>query len=1002
MKYLSPRIISSVIIFVISLGLMGLGQIPQNYTVRVGIYENPPKIYTDASGSPSGFWSEIIKYIARKEGWQVIWVTGTWEEGLRRLENNEIDLMPDVAWSAARAEKFIISNEAILTSWARVYVLNENNIQTILDLDGKKVGGLQGSLNFDGPEGIKDLANRFGAKVNFISYQSYDDVFKAIQNQQVDAGITNKDFGDKNEKKYSLNRTPIIIQPAQLRFALSKKGEISSYLAKTLDRDIAQLKAESGSAYYQLLDKYLGEKPLEVTPRWVATAIPVAGGIIVFLLVVSLISRNTVRRQTKELRASEERYRALLENYPDILLRIHRSGKILDLHVNNRDTYKTIPQDITGKNVRDMFSSELAEFTAANIEQTLANHEMVVKEFHLPVQGEDREYEVRYSPGEGEDVIAIIRDITARKKAEKELKESEERYQSLARVSPVGIFRTDINGLTTYVNPTWSRISGLSFEEALGNKWLQAVHPDDRATLQHNWELAADEKESSMADYRFIKPDGSIAYVIGQAVPEYNIDGQVIGYIGTITDITERKKVDEALQNSRESERAALEIKEIIQAANLSLSHTLNPGDVMKTLLDFLALIVPHDRARIILMRDDKSLEVCISRGFPPSTDEFINNSILKDIGNNQLLETVLIDHRTIVIKDTQKYAEWEKSAGPDHGRSYMGIPLVAGGETLGMFSLDKDEPDYFTTEFQGRAESLAAQAAVAIQNARLHERLRKHAEELEKRVAERTYELASRVTEVEALNQSMVRLNDDLKAAVKKAESADRLKSAFLATMSHELRTPLNSIIGFTGILLQKMVGPLSEEQEKQLRMVQGSARHLLELINDVLDISKIEADQILLIMEKFDINDSIQKSVDKIRPMAEKKGLQMLVDVTPQKMPLTSDRRRVEQILINLVNNAVKFTETGYVKITGQVGGDFYTVSVIDTGIGIKEEDIENLFKPFRQIDSGITRQYEGTGLGLSICKKLIDLLGGTITVSSEPGKGSIFAFTLPLSRE
>jgi ABC-type amino acid transport substrate-binding protein len=191
----------------------------------VGIYENPPKIYTDASGSPSGFWSEIIKYIARKEGWQVIWVTGTWEEGLRRLENNEIDLMPDVAWSAARAEKFIISNEAILTSWARVYVLNANNIQTILDLDGKKVGGLQGSLNFDGPEGIKDLANRFGAKVNFISYQSYDDVFKAIQNQQVDAGITNKDFGDKNEKKYSLNRTPIIIQPAQLRRAFKKEDK---------------------------------------------------------------------------------------------------------------------------------------------------------------------------------------------------------------------------------------------------------------------------------------------------------------------------------------------------------------------------------------------------------------------------------------------------------------------------------------------------------------------------------------------------------------------------------------------------------------------------------------------------------------------------------------------------------------------------------------------------------------------------------------------------------
>ncbi len=1002
MKNSTPRIISSIIILVISLGLMGLGQIPQDITIRVGVYENPPKIFTDASGIPSGFWPEIIKYIGRKEGWKIIWVHGTWEECQTRLEKNEIDLLPDIAWSAARAEKFMLTNEAILTSWARVYVLDGSNIQTILDLDGKDVGGLQGSLNFDGPEGIKDLANRFGAKVNFISYQSYADVFEAIQNREVDAGITNKDFGDKNERTYSLNRTPIIIQPSQIRFALPKNGELSSYLAKTIDQNIAQLKAETGSEYYQLLDKYFGEKPLEVTPQWVSTALPVAGGIILFLLAVSLVSRNTVRRQTKELRTSEARYRALLENYPDILLRIHRSGEILDFHVNNRDVYNSVPEDVTGRNVRDLFSSDLAEFTVANVNQTLESRALVVKEFHLPINGDDRDYEVRYSPGGGEDAIAIIRNITARKRAEKELKESEERYQNLARVTPVGIFRTDINGLTTYVNPTWSRISGLSYEEALGDKWLTAVHPDDRAALQQNWERAAEKNDSSMADYRFIKPDGSIAYVIGQAVPEYNTDGQVIGYIGTITDITERKQVDEALQKSRESERAALGIKETIQAANLSLSHTLNPADVMKTLLDYLAIIVPHDRARVVLTREDKRLEVGISHGFMPETDESIDRFDLKNIEKNTLLKTLLVDQRTLVVKDTQKYVNWEKSAGPDHGRSYMGIPLVAGGETLGMFSLDKDEPDYFTPEYQGRAESLAAQAAVAIQNARLHERLRKHAEELEKRVAERTFELASRVSEVEALNQTMVRLNEDLKEAVKKAESADRLKSAFLATMSHELRTPLNSIIGFTGILLQKLVGPLSEEQEKQLKMVQGSARHLLELINDVLDISKIEADQILLIMEKFDVSESIRNSVDKIKPLAEKKGLQVLVDLTPPGIQLTSDRRRVEQILINLLNNAVKFTEKGSVKITGKVNDDHYKVSVIDSGIGIKAEDMENLFKPFRQIDSGITRQYEGTGLGLSICKKLIDLLGGTIIVSSEPGQGSIFAFTLPLSRE
>jgi signal transduction histidine kinase len=257
-------------------------------------------------------------------------------------------------------------------------------------------------------------------------------------------------------------------------------------------------------------------------------------------------------------------------------------------------------------------------------------------------------------------------------------------------------------------------------------------------------------------------------------------------------------------------------------------------------------------------------------------------------------------------------------------------------------------------------------------------------------------------VAEVEALNRSAQQLNEDLKEAVKKAESADRLKSAFLATMSHELRTPLNSIIGFTGILLQKLVGPLSEEQEKQLKMVQGSARHLLELINDVLDISKIEADQIMLVTEEFDLCASIMSSVEKVKHPADKKGLKLITDLQPEKLTISSDRRRVEQILINLLNNAVKFTEEGSVTIKSRVIDGRVKVSITDTGIGIREEDLQTLFKPFRQVDTGITRQYEGTGLGLSICKRLVDLLGGSISVTSEPGKGSTFAFDLPLSKE
>ncbi|MHB8136540.1 MAG: sensor histidine kinase, partial [Anaerolineaceae bacterium] len=222
-----------------------------------------------------------------------------------------------------------------------------------------------------------------------------------------------------------------------------------------------------------------------------------------------------------------------------------------------------------------------------------------------------------------------------------------------------------------------------------------------------------------------------------------------------------------------------------------------------------------------------------------------------------------------------------------------------------------------------------------------------------------------------------------------------------FLATMSHELRTPLNSIIGFTGILLQKLVGPLSPEQEKQLKMVQSSALHLLNLINDVLDISKIEADQVTIANEEFEINQVFSQCIEKIQPLAKTKGLKLTKNIEHEPLNLVTDKRRVEQILINLLNNAVKFTESGEVVLKSKLDGQLLRISIKDTGIGISPENVHTLFMPFKQIDSGLTRKYEGTGLGLSICKRLVELLGGSIWVESEIGMGSEFIFTLPIHR-
>jgi len=244
-------------------------------------------------------------------------------------------------------------------------------------------------------------------------------------------------------------------------------------------------------------------------------------------------------------------------------------------------------------------------------------------------------------------------------------------------------------------------------------------------------------------------------------------------------------------------------------------------------------------------------------------------------------------------------------------------------------------------------------------------------------------------------------RAASELEAAKERAEAADHVKSAFLATMSHELRTPLNSIIGFTGILLQSLAGPLNEEQRKQLSMVRTSARHLLELINDVLDISKIEAGELQVTSESVDLRRVVSEVADSAIPMAEKKGLVLRTTIGSGVGTITSDRRRVGQILMNLLSNAVKFTLSGEVRVDCQIEGAWAAVAVTDTGIGIKQEDLSKLFMPFQQIESGLTRNYDGTGLGLSICKRLVTMLGGSIEVESEPGRGSTFKFRLPLQR-
>jgi signal transduction histidine kinase len=273
-----------------------------------------------------------------------------------------------------------------------------------------------------------------------------------------------------------------------------------------------------------------------------------------------------------------------------------------------------------------------------------------------------------------------------------------------------------------------------------------------------------------------------------------------------------------------------------------------------------------------------------------------------------------------------------------------------------------------------------------AIEKARLYEQLKAASEQLEEKVREATAEL--------------VRRNELLQRQHLELEQASQLKSQFLANMSHEFRTPLNAILGYTSMLLQGVSGEMSGPQKNKMLRVDSNARHLLSIINDILDISRIEAGKMPLHLEEFEMPALISELLAEVEPLTQKSRLQTVTEVHLPVSAVYSDRQKVKQIVLNLLTNAIKFTPQGQVKVT--VGADEerreLRISVQDTGIGIAPHDFEKVFEDFRQADNSVTREYGGAGLGLAICRRLAKMLEGRIELQSQVGAGSTFTLVIP----
>ena len=610
------------------------------------------------------------------------------------------------------------------------------------------------------------------------------------------------------------------------------------------------------------------------------------------------------------LHNNEANLRTLIQTIPDLIWVKDTDGVYLSCNTMFERFFGASESTIVGKTDYDFVDKKHADFFRENDRKAMVAGKPTINEEWITFadDGHRAFLETIKTPmfdssGTLIGVLGIGRDITRRKTAENALSESSVRYKKLTQISPIGIFQTDGNGLTTFVNPAWCEITGLTFGDALGFNWLNAVHPDDKERLFEGWQKAKKLNKTSLSDYRFVRPDRSVAWVMGQAVPETNAEGKAIGYIGTITDITERKIAE----------------KEITM-----LAHSLKCVNEYVSITDL----------------NDKIL--------------FVNESFLKTYGY-ELDE--LIGKNINIVRSKKNAPELVNDI----------LPNTIRGEWHGELLNERKDGSEFpiflsTTIIKDKENRILGLIGVGTD------------------ITER------KIAEEELIN------------AKERAEESDRLKSAFLANMSHEIRTPMNGIMGFAGLLKEPDL--TSEETEEYIEMIEKSGIRMLNIINDIVSISKIESGLMEISVSKTNINEQIEYIYTFFKPETMQKGIQLSVSnpLPADDATIISDKEKIFAILSNLVKNAIKFTSKGAIEFGYEKKGKCLEFFVKDTGIGIPKEQTEFIFERFRQGSESLSRNYEGAGLGLSISKAFVEMLGGKIWVESDYGKGSVFYFTIP----
>jgi len=615
-------------IFFISISILFANSVSSSETllVKVGFYENHPKIFSDKSGKISGFWPDLIEYIAKKEKWRIEYVRGTWSEGLSRLKKREIDIMPDVAFTEERNKLYTFSSDPVLLSWTRLYVNRKNKkINSIQDLENKKIAALKGSINLDGSGGLKEIVHGFNIQCTLIEMDNYTEVFKAIAENRVDAGITNRNFGNKNSKNFAVRKTPVIFQPINMKFAFPDDARLTSVFVEKINHHMAQLIADDDSLYYHLLKKYfeaeIAEKRIKVFPGWFKIALQSVSALFVFFILVIVISQFQARRKTSELKSinnalmhSEERFRSLTDDVLDNSLVgifiLDSDFRVVWVNQSIEEYFGLKRNEIIGKDKRQLIREKIEDIFENPDEfenkvfSTYDDNTYVERfECHILPDGEreERWLEHRSQPIQSGlyngGRIEHYYDITDIKQAQKALLESELKFREMTNLLPQVVFESDIQGNLTFLNEQAYNLFGYSQEDVdNGLDFLHSLVPEDRARAKENVNNIVNGKPFKNVEYTAIKKDGLTSPIMTYTSPIIK-DRKITGLRGIIVDISEQKKMEEELLKVRKLESVAVlaggiahDFNNILAAilGNISLAlMTADPkGEIHELLLE--------------------------------------------------------------------------------------------------------------------------------------------------------------------------------------------------------------------------------------------------------------------------------------------------------------------------------------------------------------------------------------------------------------------------------